>query len=1438
MPSRACGKSGPEDGRANTGMLLPAPKPVARGRSLLFRAAREALRRAVWALCVAATARAQTQFGAQPVGTASAVHSIAVKVTVAGMVRRVEVLTLGAADGDFTAAAEKSSCTDADLPVGGSCLVPAVFTPSAPGVRLGAVVLLGTASDANVVLGATYLAGLGTGGLGVLVAGAMLPVAGAIGSAIGAKNGEPSTRLALAHPSGLAMDGAGNLYVADAGDNRVWMVCSAAARPVMARTVCAGAGTWTDLAGNGEPGYTGDGGPAAQAGLNQPGGLALDGAGNLFIADTGNNAIREVNAATGAITTVAGNANGAICAGASDGIGDGCPAAESTLSQPQGVAVDASGDLFLADTGDNAIRAVNAATGAISIVAGLADGDGDDNGDGRQAGRTALNHPVALAFDAAGDLFLAEAANNRVREILAVEGAIGVHSTIRTVAGTGEAIAAPCATATAPLPAGESALWSPSGVAVDAAGNLWIAEAGDAALRKVSAATGQIATLLANGCGDAANGPIARPSLAGALAILLDDRGDLYIADAARATVNELLANAATLDDAASPAAVEEPAQDESSPPPLAIENDGNAPLVLASIAAGDGAELDAAVENACAEGETLAVDTSCAISVTRKPGAATTTLAAGPAKSADITIAAKNQNGVAASGSPMRIELASAATTSAATTTTVTCNPCTAGFGQSAAFTIAVSAAAGSGALTGTVRMADTFNGATTTLAAGLAPSAAGVVHFSIATLAVGLHSIVASYDNTNDPSHAASTSSPPLIETILEGTAVHLTASVNPASPGQNITFTATVTSLGGGIAPTGAVTFMDGATVLGAPALSTSGVATFTTSTLVAGSHWIVAVYGGVPSSEVEGSTSQAVAEQVQASSSIAITSSLNPSTYGVAVGWTATVASQSGAAATGAVNFLENGVSIGSAKLGGNPGAATLTVSTLAAGTHPIIAAYAGDSANQPSTSASPLNQIVEKAPTVTILSAAPASGVAGAPETLSATVELAKGSAPLTGAVNFTVGTTLLASAALNAQGVATATITLAAGSYQIVATYAGDANSLASASDVLACVTASPSMCSASTPLLLLIAQATTRTALAVTPIPAEVLSPVNLTATVASAGGTPSGSVNFLADGVVIGSAALANGIASLGYAGLSVGNHSMTAAYTGDANNAASASASIAETVGLIPTTTVLGASTSAGSSAQTELTAVVANNGSGPAPTGTVAFWNGAANLGTATLDASGIATLAPVLVQGVDYTIDAVYSGDASHSASTSQTIAVSGTAIGFAIAVSPAAATVAEGQSAAVTVTLTAIASFSDTVDLGCASLPAMTRCQFASASLNLPAGGTVSTQLTLVTQTSSSGTGAMSGRANGTGLLFAILLAPLGFIGRRLRRSSSWTYLAGLVAMLVLAAMAAGGCSSSIKDQTVPGSYVLQITGSGASTHVSASQNFNLVITK
>ena len=289
----------------------------------------------------------------------------------------------------------------------------------------------------------------------------------------------------------MALDGSGNLYIADLGNHRIRKVDAA--------------GVISTVAGDGTWGSSGDGGPATAAQLRRPYDVALDGAGNLYIADEFNRRIRKVDAA-GVITTVAGD-------GTEGFGGDGGPATAARLDSPSGVALDGDGNLYIADRGNNRIRKVR--SGVITTVAG--DGTYGYSGDGGPATAALLNGPTDVAVDGAGNLYIADHDNDRIRKV----DPAGV---ITTVAGDGtEGYGGDGGAATA------AQLHWPRGVALDGAGNLYIADTSNHRIRKVDAA-GVISTVAGGGYGGD-GGPAVAALLNGPTDVAPDGAGNLYIAD-------------------------------------------------------------------------------------------------------------------------------------------------------------------------------------------------------------------------------------------------------------------------------------------------------------------------------------------------------------------------------------------------------------------------------------------------------------------------------------------------------------------------------------------------------------------------------------------------------------------------------------------------------------------------------------------------------------------------------------------------------------------------------------------------------------------------------------------------------------------------------------------------------------------------------------------
>jgi len=236
----------------------------------------------------------------------------------------------------------------------------------------------------------------------------------------------------------------------------------------------------------------GDGCPATSASLFYANGVALDADGNLYIADGDNRRIRKVSAATGIITTVAGGGSGS-CAGQTDSVGDGCPATSAELDFPTGVALDSNLNLYIADFGHYRIREVSAASGIITTVAG--NGTGGYSGDGGPATSAELQFPRGVAVDASGNLYIADTTNDRIREVSAASGII------TTVAGGGSGCAGQTDSVGDGCAATSAELVIPPGVAVDSNGNLYIADDEHDRIRKVSVTTPDPLSRTLGGCG-------------------------------------------------------------------------------------------------------------------------------------------------------------------------------------------------------------------------------------------------------------------------------------------------------------------------------------------------------------------------------------------------------------------------------------------------------------------------------------------------------------------------------------------------------------------------------------------------------------------------------------------------------------------------------------------------------------------------------------------------------------------------------------------------------------------------------------------------------------------------------------------------------------------------------------------------------------------------
>ncbi len=371
--------------------------------------------------------------------------------------------------------------------------------------------------------------------------------------------GLPATAVILSGVSALATDARGNVYVSDTGANSVYRISKAE-------------GTISVFAGNGGGTFSGDGGQATQASLKNPRGLVFDEAGNLYIADSGNGRVRKVDAITGRITTFAGDPDrsdigdngpatsaqlftpaglawnqgslyitettydhngvrkvdpqGTITTVAGKHLevsgfsGDGGLATEAVFSEPGAIAVDGSGNLYIADSANSRVRRVDAASRIVTTVIG-GGSPADDVGDGGLGTDAKLARPTALVFDAAGKLLIADAYNQRglIRKYDPVS------KIITTIAGNGDYGGGDDG------PAKEAGIYAPFALAIDANQNIFVHDGSNGSVRRIDAAT-QIITRFAGGgnfIGDGRVAPAAVLSLP--LGIAVDARGDLLITD-------------------------------------------------------------------------------------------------------------------------------------------------------------------------------------------------------------------------------------------------------------------------------------------------------------------------------------------------------------------------------------------------------------------------------------------------------------------------------------------------------------------------------------------------------------------------------------------------------------------------------------------------------------------------------------------------------------------------------------------------------------------------------------------------------------------------------------------------------------------------------------------------------------------------------------------
>ncbi|NYF50753.1 Ig-like domain repeat protein [Tunturiibacter gelidoferens] len=1208
--------------------------------------------------------------GVTAIGSTSAVQTVAVVVTAGGQLGKVSALTGGVPNLDFAIAGAGTCLTGSALVVGQTCSFPVTFSPKYPGQHIGAVALF---DASGLPLGSTWLVATGSGPLALFVPGIINTVAGDE-SWIYRGDGQPATSSPIFLPFGVAVDPAGNMFIADSSNNRI-------------RRVDAGSQLMSTYAGNGSAGNSGDGGPATLASLSLPTSVALDGAGNLYFADSNNHAIRMVTAATGVITTVAG------VLGVQGYSGDGALAIHAHLDTPDSVAIDpVNGYLYIADSGNNVIRRVNLSTGIISAFAG--NHTPAYAGDGGQAVSASLNGPWSATVGPDGQIYIADQNNHSIRKV-ALDG------TITTIAGNGTSGFSGDGGA-----ASAAVMDSPAATAIDAAGNIYIADAGNNRVRKVNAVTGEIDTVVGSNLesfsGD--GGPANAAGMYGPYGMALDGSGNLYVSDVFHNRIRLVKSINAVLNFPTIRVQRVSSTQDEE------LENDGNAPLNISDLNAGVNTQLDP-VATTCSTSVAMTSALNCIIGAQFAP----TTI--GNTVTGVITVTSDSPN------SPQTLTLSGKVLTLDPSTITLNTSGSPSATGALVTFTVAVTSTGVTP--TGIVTFLD---GSTTIGTATL--NSAGVALFPTQSLASGTHIITASYAGDSNTAPGTSLS---VTQIVKDGTSVSLTSSLNPSSPQVSVTFAALVVGTSG--IPTGSVTFFDGGVRLGTVNLNAAGAASFSTSTLSVGTHHITASYSGDANSIA--STSPTLNQVVVASSTATTLITSNPDvSFGTAVTFTASVTGSGSVTPTGTISVQDGTTVLGTLTLDIH-GAAALTLSTLSVGSHSIRAVYGGDANNGASSSAA-VQETIEQIATTTAVTSNASTAPAGSNIQLTATITPASSipSSPITGTVTFmdggttlgaatvtggsvtitlnslavgqhsilaiysgssiyagsisstivqkvqqavtsgtliasanpsiagksdalTVsitsnggvptgvvtfmdGTTVLGTAALNAQGVASFTVpSFSTGAHAITAVYGGDNNNLGT------------------TPALtLIVQQATTGVVLSTSGSPSTAGLPITLSATVTGNGSAPTGSVTFYDGTAAVGTSPInAAGLGTISLSSLTVGSHSLTANYSGDAYNGTSVSPAITQVVVKASTTTALTASASTTPvGAPVTFTATV--TGSSGALGGTVQFMDGSTVIGSPSLTANGTAVLSTSTLIVGQHIITAVYLGDTNDASSTS------------------------------------------------------------------------------------------------------------------------------------------------------------------------------------
>jgi hypothetical protein len=721
--------------------------------------------------------------------------------------------------------------------------------------------------------------------------------------------------------------------------------------------------------------------------------------------------------------------------------------------------------------------------------------------------------------------------------------------------------------------------------------------------------------------------------------------------------------------------------------------------------------------------------------------------------------------------------------------------SPQTVNMGGTVSLTATVTGAAGGATPIGNIVFLDGSNAVATVPVDG-----SGMAATSVTSLTAGTHSLVATYQGNESYLTSSSTANANSTVTVnkLDGAGLALASSANPSKLNQSITISVTVT--GSGATPSGNVTLTEGSTAVGTAPVNASGVATFPLSNLTVGTHNLVASYAGDSVYNAAGPSAPLVQTVNRLDSATALQTSAAKIPAGSQLTLTASV-SGSGATPSGNVNFVADGsTSLGTGTLNAS-GAAFITVATLSVGNHSVVASYVGDTGYNASSSAASPVEVDKLTPNVAVTSS---SNPSKPNQSITISVTVTGSGATPSGNVTVTEGNTALGTSPVNGSGIATFPLSnLTVGTHNLDASYAGDSVYNGGS----AALTQS-------------VEHLDSATALAVNPSVANVGGTVSLTATVSGSGATPTGNVTFVADGSTsLGVGTLnASGVASISLSSLGSGSHSVVANYGGDTVYNSSTSSPAGVTVNKLAPN--VGISSTPNPSKTTDaVTILVTVTVSGPTPTGNVTLLEGSTAVGTAPVNASGVATFPLSNLTVGTHSLVASYAGDTvynSGSAALTQTVNPAG-ALDFELDFTSIGGAVpfGSGQSWSSAILVKGVNGFTGTVTLTCSGLAPTLGCNFASPQVVAAEAGT-KTAVTVTT----------AGRT----ILTAGMLGIVGLCIPRKKRHAKTKYVLAIIGTLALAfgMVACGGGSMRYtqNDGTPKGTYSIVVTGtSGNITH-------------